>query len=111
MTVALESFISEILVSLVSEDSSRFLSNQTKEMKQKLLQAGYSHLKIQYLAYEGTKRMKNEDLREFILDDGDNLAFAETSKLREFVTDNLPGDLAFDVTAEDIVFVDLLKST
>ena len=111
MTVSVESFISEILVTLISEDSKLFLTNQSQEMKNTLLKAGYSHLKVQYLANENPKRLKTEELREFILDDGDNLAFPETRKLREFVNKNLPKGLAFTVTDDDEVFIDLLKST
>lgn len=110
-TVVLESFISEILVTLISENPNLYLSNLAQEMKTALLKVGYSHLKIQFLSHEGLKKTKADDLREIILDDGDNLAFPETRQLREFVVKNLPKALTFDVTVEDEIFIDLLKST
>lgn len=110
-TVVLESFISEILVTLISENSTLFLNNTTQDMKSALLKTGFSHLKIQYLSHEGAKKIKADDLREIILDDGDNLAFPETRQLRDFVAKNLPKALAFEVTTEDEIFIDILKST
>src|SRR6266508_4061281 len=80
-------------------------------MKIALKNAGFSSPKIQFLSHEGIKKTKADDLREIILDDGDNLAFPETRQLKEFVEKNLPPALAFDVTPEDVIFIDLLKST
>lgn len=110
-TVALESFISEILVTLISDNPNLFLTNLSQEMKNALLKVGYSHIKIQFLSHDGIKRVKVDDLREIILDDGDNLAFPETRQLREFITKNLPKAQSFEVTLEDEIFIDLLKST
>jgi hypothetical protein len=110
-TVALESFMSEILVTLLSENSALFLTNITQEMKTALNKAGFAHSRIQFLSYEGVKKIKADDLREIILDDGDNLAFPETRQLKEFISKNLPKALVFELTPEDVIFIDLLKST
>lgn len=110
-TVVLESFISEILVTLISENSDLFLANTTQDMKIALKNAGFSSPRIQFLSHEGVKKPKADELREIILDDGDNLAFPETRLLREFVAKNLPKALAFEVNSEDEIFIDLLKST
>jgi hypothetical protein len=110
-TVALESFISEVLVASISENSDLFLTNITQDMKTALNKAGFSHPRIQYLSHEGAKKIKADDLREIILNDGDNLAFSETRQLREFIGKSLPKATSFDVSPEDEIFIDLLKST
>lgn len=111
LTVALESFISELLFTLISEQPDRYLTNLSQAMKKALLKANYSHAEIKYLEHGQPKKLAADELGEIILNDGDNLAFPETRMLKEFVRNNLPGSLVFEIVPEDIIFVDLLKST
>jgi hypothetical protein len=110
MTVTFEIFVSELIVTLISENSRFFLLNLSQEMKKALLSAGYTHPQIKYLADDGNKKVSNEEIREVILNDGDNLGFPETKMLTVYLTKNLSQDSIFDVTKVDEIFIDLLKS-
>jgi len=109
LTVALESFISELLVILICERPNEYLLTLSQEMKTALLNSGHSHPRVKYLVSEGAARLSIEELREVILNDGDNIAFSETSTLKGFISKNLTKDLAFEISDNDSVFIDLLK--
>ena len=110
LAVAFETFTSDLVVALICKQPDLYLHSLSEDMKRALLSASYSHPQIQYLTSDVPKKPSTDELRQIILGSGDNLAFPETQRLKEFLTKRVARDLVFDIEKEDAIFLDLLKA-